>query len=401
MTSPPTTGSSTLTSIPRLLRSATVRKFMVGYELLAEAQRDLTPEEAARRLAALPRKPHRGAEPMTSLQSFPDGFTWGVATAAFQIEGAVGDDGRGESIWDRFSHTPGRIHNGDTADVACDHYHRWREDIALMNDLGVRPIGSRSPGPGSCRRHAARVNPAGLDFYDQLVDGLLAADITPFPTLYHWDLPQALEDDGGWPSRSTALCVRRLRRGRRRPPRRPGARTGVTINEPWCVAQLGYGARRARPRATATRRRRSPPPTTSCSPTGSAVEAHPSGRPRRPGRHRLNHVEPAGPAVGRTRPTVLATELAHASTNRWFLDPIVPRRATRGRGRPCSAGTRGGPRWRPGGDLGTHRTSSASTTTPARPCRRRRRRRRRSTPTIRGGEPAADHHGVGGLPPRA
>ena len=103
----------------------------------------------------------------------PAGFLWGAATAAYQIEGAAREDGRGESIWDRFSHTPARSRNGDTGDVACDHYHRWREDIDLMATSASRPTASRSPGRACCRTAAARVNEAGLDFYHRLVDGLL------------------------------------------------------------------------------------------------------------------------------------------------------------------------------------------------------------------------------------
>jgi beta-glucosidase len=135
---------------------------------------------------------------------FPKGFAWGAATAAYQIEGAWNEDGKGESIWDRFAHTPGRINNGDTGDVACDHYHRYREDVALMRALNlnsyrfslawtrIQPSGSGPP------------NPRGIDFYSRLIDELLTANIRPVPTIYHWDLPQALEDAGGWPNRETA-----------------------------------------------------------------------------------------------------------------------------------------------------------------------------------------------------
>ena len=134
---------------------------------------------------------------MTKLE-FPAGFLWGTATASYQIEGAVHEDGRGESIWDRFSHTPGTILDGSTGDVACDHYHRWREDIGLMKELGLRAYRFSIAWPRILPHGRGPVNQAGLDFYSRLVDGLLAAGITPFATLYHWDLPQTLQERGGW-----------------------------------------------------------------------------------------------------------------------------------------------------------------------------------------------------------
>lgn len=136
---------------------------------------------------------------MTDELSFPPGFIWGTATAAYQIEGAVNEDGRGPSIWDTFSHTPGKTHNGDTGDIACDHYHRWREDIALMRALNLNGYRFSIAWPRILPAGRGAANPAGLDFYSRLVDGLLEAGITPFVTLYHWDLPQALQDEGeGW-----------------------------------------------------------------------------------------------------------------------------------------------------------------------------------------------------------
>jgi beta-glucosidase len=142
--------------------------------------------------------------PDPASQPFPKDFRWGAATAAYQIEGAWDQDGKGESIWDRFAHTPGKIHNGDTGDVACDHYYRYREDVALMRALNlnsyrfslawtrIQPTGTGQP------------NPKGIDFYKRLLDELRAASIRPVVTVYHWDLPQALEDAGGWPNRETA-----------------------------------------------------------------------------------------------------------------------------------------------------------------------------------------------------
>lgn len=141
---------------------------------------------------------------MAALPSFPPGFLWGVSTAAYQIEGAVREDGRGPSIWDTFSHTPGRVRDGDTGDVACDHYRRWAQDVELLSELGVSAYRFSIAWPRVQPTGAGPVNGAGLDFYDRLVDALLARGIAPVPTLFHWDLPQALEDAGGWLSRDTS-----------------------------------------------------------------------------------------------------------------------------------------------------------------------------------------------------
>lgn len=136
---------------------------------------------------------------------FPDDFLWGTATSAYQVEGAVNEDGRGESIWDRFSRTPGRIRNGDTADLACDHYHRYLDDVAAMKDLGVNAYRFSIAWPRVFPDGTGAPNPKGLDFYERLVDVLLGAGIEPVATLYHWDLPQSLQDRfGGWQSRDTA-----------------------------------------------------------------------------------------------------------------------------------------------------------------------------------------------------
>jgi beta-glucosidase len=141
---------------------------------------------------------------MSTITSFPQDFIWGAATASYQVEGAWDEDGKGESIWDRFSHTPGKIANGDTGDVASDHYHRWREDVALMKEIGLQAYRFSIAWPRLLPEGQGSVNQPGLDFYDQLVDGLLETGIEPCVTLYHWDLPQALQDQGGWPVRSTA-----------------------------------------------------------------------------------------------------------------------------------------------------------------------------------------------------
>ncbi len=173
------------------------------------------------------------------LLAFPQGFVWGASTAAYQIEGAVKEDGRGTSIWDTFSHTPGKIENGDTGDAACDHYHRYQEDIELMARLGLKAYRFSIAWPRILPQGIGAVNQVGLDFYDRLVDGLLAKGIQPFATLYHWDLPQPLQDAGGWPSRSSVepfvnfVDVVSQRLGDR-------IHHWMTHNEPWVVAFLGH-----------------------------------------------------------------------------------------------------------------------------------------------------------------
>ena len=153
-----------------------------------------------------PRMVHAQVVPELSSaqQKFPDGFLWGSATASYQVEGAVHDDGRGTSIWDRFSHTPGKTHNGDTGDVADDHYHRYKEDIGLMSDLGLRTYRFSIAWPRIFPEGTGVRNPKGFDYYDRMLDVLLEAKIAPYCTLYHWDLPQTLEDKGGWQNRDTA-----------------------------------------------------------------------------------------------------------------------------------------------------------------------------------------------------
>ncbi|MGW7482995.1 GH1 family beta-glucosidase [Nonomuraea muscovyensis] len=167
-------------------------------------------------------------------------FLWGTATAAYQIEGATGEDGRGPSVWDTFAHEPGRVRDGHTGDVACDHYHRWREDVALMSELGAGAYRFSISWPRVLPEGIGAPNPQGLDFYDRLVDGLLAAGITPVPTLFHWDLPQALQDRGGWLNRDVAgwfadyaaVVAERLA---------DRVRMWITLNEPFVHMAFGYG----------------------------------------------------------------------------------------------------------------------------------------------------------------
>jgi beta-glucosidase len=170
---------------------------------------------------------------------FPDGFHWGTATASYQIEGAWQEDGKGESIWDRFAHAPGKIKLGHNGDVACDSYHRWREDIALMREMHLDSYRFSLAWPRLQPSGSGAVNPKAIDHYGRLIDALLDAGIRPFPTLYHWDLPQALEDRGGWPARDTAgrfaeyadACVRAF--GDR-------VRSWMIFNEPSIFTAMGY-----------------------------------------------------------------------------------------------------------------------------------------------------------------
>ena len=192
--------------------------------------------------------PHQAVEPVEEASSaqgqpitFPTGFLWGAATAAYQIEGASSEGGRTDSIWDTFSRTPGRVVEGHTGDVACDHYHRFREDVRLMADLGLQSYRFSIAWPRVQPGGMGPANQEGLDFYRRLIDELRKYDIEPWVTLYHWDLPQPLEDAGGWPARDTAyrfadyaaLVYEALS---------DRVKFWTTLNEPWCSAFLGYGS---------------------------------------------------------------------------------------------------------------------------------------------------------------
>jgi beta-glucosidase len=171
--------------------------------------------------------------------SFPKDFLWGAATSSYQIEGAIHEGGRGESIWDRFAQTPGNVEDGSDGKIACDHYHRFREDVGIMQGLGLGAYRFSVAWPRIQPTGRGRPNPEGISFYSRLVDALLEAGITPFVTLYHWDLPQALQETGGWQARDTAeafaeyasIVARAL--GDR-------VKDWITHNEPWCAAMLGH-----------------------------------------------------------------------------------------------------------------------------------------------------------------
>ena len=250
---------------------------------------------------------------------FPSGFVWGAATAAYQVEGAAGEDGRGVSIWDTFARTPGRVRNGDTGDVAADHYRRWRDDVKLMRDLGLEAYRFSISWPRVQPDGAGATNQRGLDFYSALVDGLLDAGIEPFVTLYHWDLPQALEDAGGWPARETAqrfaeyaaIVFETL--GDR-------VRHWATLNEPWCSAFLGYGSGVHAPgvrdggKAVAAVHHL-------LLAHGLAIEAMRAAAPREARLGIVLNLEPRRPASGDPA-DVAAARLADGMFNRIFLDPL-------------------------------------------------------------------------------
>ena len=259
--------------------------------------------------------------------SFPPGFVWGAATSAYQIEGATTAGGRGESIWDRFSNSPGKVLGGDTGASACEHYQRWREDVALMRDLGLRAYRFSIAWPRVIPRGVGEVNQPGLDFYSRLVDALLEAEITPFATLYHWDLPQALEDAGGWPERGTAVAFADYADA---VTRRLGDRVThwITHNEPWCASMLGYrdGAHAPGREDGAAALAASHHLLLS---HGWAVAVARANQPDCQIGIALNLVpaEPASPSAA----DAAACRTYDACFNRWFLDPLF------GRGYPAEA----------------------------------------------------------------
>jgi len=251
--------------------------------------------------------------------AFPKGFFWGAATASYQIEGAWNEDGKGESIWDRFAHTPGKIKNGDTGDVACDSYHRWREDIALLRAMNLNSYRFSISWPRVQPSGSGGANAKGVDYYSRLVDALLEAHVRPLVTLYHWDLPQALEDAGGWPNRDTAarfadyvqLVAQAL-----------GDRVSdwIIFNEPDAFVDLGYLEGTHAPghkslleflRATHVVNLAQ----------GAAFRALKAVRPAARAGTAFS-MSPCEPATD-SEEDKLAAERAHAITNIWFLEPAL------------------------------------------------------------------------------
>lgn len=254
---------------------------------------------------------------MTSPQ-FPEGFLWGAATSAHQIEGSPLADGAGPSIWQRFAHTPGLVHNGDTGDVACDHYRLWRSDVALMKELGLTAYRFSVSWSRVLPDGTGRVNPKGLDFYRRLADALREEGIRPFVTLYHWDLPAALDDRGGWLNRDVAEwfaeyaeTVYEALDDR--------VETWTTLNEPWVVSDGGYLFGTLAP----GHRSRFEAPIVSHNllrAHGKAVQAYRARSGRRPIGLVVN-LEPKYPASDDPA-DVSATARANAYMNRQFLDPV-------------------------------------------------------------------------------
>ena len=258
---------------------------------------------------------------------FPKGFYWGTATASFQIEGAVSEDGRGESIWDRFCATPGKIKTGETGQPACDSYHRYKEDIALMSAMNNNAYRFSVAWPRVIPDGDGKINSPGLDYYDRVVDALLEAGITPFITLYHWDLPQALQDKGGWASRATVDAYVRFVDAT---VKHLGDRVShwMTHNEPWCVSilshQLGEHAPGLRDRKVALQVAHN-----LLVSHGLAVPLIRQQCPSAQVGIALNF-SPAYPATDSAADQAL-TRCEHARFNLWFLDPIA------GRGYPQDA----------------------------------------------------------------
>jgi beta-glucosidase len=253
--------------------------------------------------------------------SFPPRFLWGCATSAYQIEGAARADGRGESIWDRFCDTPGNVEDGSSGIEACDHFHRFRDDIALMRDLNLAAYRFSIAWPRVIPAGRGQVNPAGLAFYDRLVDTLLEAGIEPYATLFHWDLPQVLQDEGGWTVRATAeafaeyaATLGRHFRGR--------VRHWITQNEPWCISHLGHRIGRHAPGQKSW--------------SAALTAAHHVLLAHGLGMRALRACDPRAEvgialnltpvhAASDSDADAAATRLFDGEFNRWFLDPLFGR----------------------------------------------------------------------------
>jgi len=254
-----------------------------------------------------------------SAPRFPDGFVWGAATSAFQIEGATAEGGRGPSIWDTFCATPGKVLGGDDGSVACDHYHRWPADLDLVKGMHLDAYRFSIAWPRIQPTGRGRGHAPGLDFYDRLVDGMVARGLAPYATLYHWDLPQALEERGGWRSRDTALAFADYaylvaeRLGDR-------VVSCATLNEPWCSAHLGHAEGVHAPGIRDLR--------TSLQVAHHLLLAHGLAmgalRAAAPAaRHGIVlNLYPTYPAR-ETDEDVAAAERVHLHQNRWYLDPLL------------------------------------------------------------------------------
>jgi len=251
--------------------------------------------------------------------TFPKGFFWGASTAAYQIEGGWNEDGKGESIWDRFAHTPGKIKNGDTGDLACDSYHRWRDDISLLRGMNLNSYRFSISWPRVQSSGTGAMNPVGLDYYKRIVDALLEAKIRPLVTLYHWDLPQALDDAGGWLNRDTAArfadyvgSMAKVLGDR--------IHDWILLNEPGAFTYQGYLDGTHAPGHTSVLDFLRVTHTVNLA-QGAGFRALKASRPQaRVGTaFNMSWCEPASEA----EEDKLAAERAHAMTNLWFLETAL------------------------------------------------------------------------------
>lgn len=255
---------------------------------------------------------------MIKRTDFPADFVWGVATSSYQIEGATTEAGRSPSIWDTFSATPGKVLDGSSGAVACDHYHRWESDLDLIRDLGVGAYRFSVSWPRILPEGKGRIEARGLDFYERLVDGMLERGLDPWLTLYHWDLPQVLQDAGGWPNRDTAYAFAELAEA-------VSARLGdrvanwATLNEPWCSAYLGYEDGEHAPGLKDRRQH--------LQASHHLLLAHGLAMPlmrrnAKAARHGIVlNLNPAYPATG-SEADARAAERFDGFFNRWYLDPL-------------------------------------------------------------------------------
>jgi beta-glucosidase len=259
--------------------------------------------------------------PTVNRSDFAEDFRWGVSTSSYQIEGASKEGGRSESIWDRFCSEPGRIRDGSSGAVACDHYHRWPQDLDLGQSLGVNAYRFSLAWPRVIPTGRGAVNAAGLDFYDRLVDGMLARGLQPWATLYHWDLPQVLQEQGGWTNRDTVAAYLEFTDAATR---RLGDRVKhwITHNEPWCSCMMGYWEGVHAPGGTSLKDALQANHHVLLS-HGQAV---PLIRANSPGAQvgitlSLHPIEPATDSVV----NLAAVKRHDGLRNRWFLDPLYGR----------------------------------------------------------------------------
>jgi len=251
--------------------------------------------------------------------TFPKGFLWGTASASYQIEGAWNENGKGESIWDRYSHTPNKIHNGETGDIACDFYRRFKDDIAMMADLGLNAARISLSWPRIIPAGKGETNAWGLDFYNRVIDTLLKYNIQPWVTLYHWDLPQVLEDAGGWPNRDLAEIFRDYAMvcadafGDR-------VKHWMIFNEPWVFTILGYLAGIHAPGRYEPLEALKATHTVNLA-QGMSIRAMREGKNKPAMIGLANAMSPVHPQNSKSLEDKLAAERWHRFYNLWFLDP--------------------------------------------------------------------------------